>query len=153
VRIRSQRPIRRGAVLAEAAIVIGVFLILVFGTIDVGIAVFRHTVISQAARHGARQAMVHGEYATGLGVWGPTTVNVAATASDPVADSIRPMLAGCDLSGTNITVEWPDTTAPRNGFKKPVRVTITTNFNPIMTFIFGNPSFTLAASSTMPIAH
>ena len=150
MRVTTQRTARRGAVLAEGAIVVTVFLILVFGAIDVGIAVFRHSTISNAARHGARIAAVHGALANQTGVWGTSTVTVAATASDPKADAIRPLLGGCNLSATNITVEWPDSS---NAIKNKVRVTVTTGFNPIMTFIFGNPSFTLSASSTMPIAH
>lgn len=150
MRVSTQRTTRRGAVLAEGALVVTVFLILVFGAIDVGIAVFRHSTISNAARQGARIAAVHGALATQTGVWGTTTATVAATANDPKADAIRPLLGGCNLSATNITVEWPQSS---NAIKQPVRVTVTTGFNPIMTFIFGNPSFTLSASSTMPIAH
>jgi Flp pilus assembly protein TadG len=136
--------------LAEGAIVVTVFLVLVFGTIDIGIAVFRHSTISNAARQGARTAAVHGALANQKGVWGTATATVAATANDPKADCVRPLLGGCNLSATNITMEWPQNS---NAITKPVRVTVTTGFNPIMTFIFGNPTFTLSASSTMPISH
>src|SRR5262245_26201074 len=58
-----RRSARRGAVLAEAAIVIFVFLILVFGMMDLGIGVARNNALSQAARQGVRQAIVHGRLA------------------------------------------------------------------------------------------
>ena len=34
-----------------------------------------------------------------------------------------------------------------------VRVSISTDYQPMMAFIFGNPTFTLQATSTMQIAH
>jgi hypothetical protein len=145
---------RKGASLAEAAIVIVIFLMLVFGMIDLALGVLRSHLISDAARLGARHAIVHGSLAPSGwdgGPWGPGTIDVPATASGiPIVDKIRPLLIGCDLDQTRILVEWLDAD---NDVEQRVRVTVQTPYQPMMTFIFGSPTITLVGSSTMPIAH
>src|SRR4051794_39119232 len=118
---------RQGVVLAEAVIVIFVFLILVFGMMDFGIAVSRHNVLAQAARQGVRQAIVHGQLApTGWngGAMGMGTINEKATANDAIANVVRPMLGGSDPAATTVHVEWLDGS---NQVGKRVRVTLTTS--------------------------
>ena len=48
----------RGAAVVELALVAPLFLFLTFGLIDFGIALYRHQVIQNAARDGARRAVV-----------------------------------------------------------------------------------------------
>jgi Flp pilus assembly protein TadG len=142
-------PRRRGAVAVEAAVSALVFLTMVLGMIDLGVGVYRNNTLSQAARYLARQAIVHGQKSTSA--WGTTTVNVAASASgNAQANAVRPMLPSFNLASTTVHVEWLDAS---NAVGKRVRVTVSTPYHPIMTFIFGNPSITLSASSTMTIAH
>jgi hypothetical protein len=153
--LRRRRPARRGAVLVEAAIVLSVFLVLVLGMLDLGVGVFRHNTLSQAARHGARRAAVHGvKCLPGYegGPWGTGKVGpVAASASShPILAQIRPMLVGCDLDETQVEVEWPDAS---NDVEKRVRVTVTTSYQPVLTSFFGADPVTLRAASTIPIAH
>ena len=158
MRLQVRRPVRRGVVLAEAAIVTLVFLTLLLGTVDLGLGVFRFNSISQAARFGARQAIVHGNLAatgvatgSGWGPWGPTTINQVATATGtPAIDAVRPMLVGCNLSDTHVKFEWLNND---NSPEKPVRVTVTTTYKPIMLWVFGNVTINLQATSTMLIAH
>jgi Flp pilus assembly protein TadG len=144
---------RRGATTLEMAIVLGVFLTLTMGMLDLGIGVFRYHILANAARHGARQAIVHGAMASALGVWGPSTINVAAnTSAVPIIDGangLRPLLIGCNLAATQVRVEWPN----GNEVEDPVTVTVTSPYQPIMLFIFPNVPKTLSASSTMRIAH
>jgi Flp pilus assembly protein TadG len=154
MRLRLAKTKRRGATLAETAIVISVFLILVLGLLDLGIGVLRYNSVSHAARQGARQAMVHGALApAGVqgGPWGPGTISAPATASGiPAVAALQPFLFTCDPPSTTIQVAWPD------GNNQPgnrVSVTVTTPYQPMMTFIFGNPSITLQATSTVTIAH
>lgn len=145
---------RGGATLLEAAITLLVFLILVLGAIDLGIAIFRTTVLSQAARQGARQAIVHGNLAKPGwkgGPWGPATYGpVAATDSDPKAQAVAPYLGGMDPGDVQVTYTWIDGS---NLTEKRVRVTVTTTWSPLTLFIFGHLSLDLRGSSTMPIAH
>jgi Flp pilus assembly protein TadG len=135
----------------EAALVIPVFLGLVVGMIDLGIGVLHWCVLSEAARQGARQAIVHGALApSSVGSWGPTTYGpAAATDSSPIAAAVRAALAGMDPSTVTVKVEWPD------GDNQPdhsVRVTLTHTYRPLTGLIFSS-TFSLGAGSTMRIAH
>lgn len=153
--LRSTRTPRRAATLAEAAIVLPIFFLIVLGMIDLGIAVSRHNTLSNAARHGSRRAAVHGSKClSGFrgGPWGPTTVGplAASATTHPVLDEVRPMLTGVPTDDARITVEWPDAS---NEIEKRVRVTITCPYSPFVLSVFGISPFTLKASSTMPVAH
>ena len=65
---------RRGAAMVETALVLNIYMLLILGTCDLGIAVHRNNTLSQAARHGARQASVHGALAApSMAAWGPAT--------------------------------------------------------------------------------
>jgi Flp pilus assembly protein TadG len=140
---------RRGAALVEAAVVLGLFFAIVLGMIDLGTAVFRYHLTCQASRQGARLAIVHGALAQTQ--WGPSTYGpVAANDSSAIAQAIAPYLSGMDPSKATITVQWPD---GDNWPGSRAEVTVTTTYQPMMTFLFGSPSWTLSATSTMPIAH
>lgn len=145
--------VRRGGVTVEAAITIPVFLTLVLGMIDLSIAVARYNTLSQASRHGARQAVVHGKLAPAGwngGPWGTVTVDQQADTNAWPANAIGPMMANCPLDDSNIRVEWPD------GNNEPgsrVRVTVTSNYQPMITYIFGSDPIALSSSSTMLISH
>jgi Flp pilus assembly protein TadG len=145
-------------VTAEAAIVIPVFLTLVLGAIDLGVGVLRYNALSLAARQGARQAIVHGELAPSGwkgGSWGPSAINCSiaapagAGASQAVA-AVSPVLVSCPPNRTRVRVEWLDGS---NGMGDRVRFTVTSEYQPIVAFVFGAPTIPLSASSTMPIAH
>jgi Flp pilus assembly protein TadG len=143
---------RPGATLVETALVGLVFLMVILGTLDLGIAVLRYNVSSQAAAQGARIASVHGSLANGfLGSWGPATYGPAAgTDSNPIAQAIAPYLTGADPTAVTIKVEWLD---GDNNTGHRVRVTVTDTYHPITTFIFGNPTFNFSAVSIMTITN
>ncbi len=152
---KTRRKHRRGAAVLEMAIILMTFLVLTMGMLDMGIGVFRYHIVAQAARFGARPAIVHGDRATQLGSWGTATIDVPANANgipsvDGDDDGIAPMLVGCDLSQTRIRVEWLE---GGNSFEQPVRVTLTSPYTPIFSFIFPIATIDLTASSTMGIAH
>lgn len=146
------KPGRRGASAVEMSIVVFVFLVLVLGMLDLGLGVFRYNTFAQAARQGARQAIVHGSMADRLGTWGPAPYSGLASDAHPIAAAIRPSLAGSDLSEITIQAEWPDGGNDVSEDHR-VRVTVSGPYRPMMTFIFGSPTITLRASSTMAIAH
>ncbi len=152
---KTRKKHRRGAAVLEMSIILMTFLVLTMGMLDMGIGVFRYHIVAQAARFGARRAIVHGDRATQLGSWGTATIDVAANANgipivDGVDDGIAPMLVGCDLSQSRIRVEWLE---GGNSFEQPVRVTLTSPYTPIFSFIFPIATIDLTASSTMGIAH
>jgi Flp pilus assembly protein TadG len=135
---------RRGAVLVETALVLLVFLLLILGMLDLGIAVLRNHLVAEAARQGARQAIVHGSKATQLGTW--TAGNYQA----PLRQFVLPLLPGIDPDTVAVQADWPD---GGNDPGQRVRVTVSTSYRPIITLLFGSPSFNLSATSVMPIAH
>jgi Flp pilus assembly protein TadG len=145
---------RRGATILELGIVLLAFVVLTFGMLDLGLGVFRYHILANAARQGARRAIVHGALASnGLGSWGTGTINVVATdTAVPIVggttDGIQPMLVGCNLSQTWVNVQWID---GGNAQGNRVRVTVTSPYTPFMT-LYLKP-VTLSAASTMQIAH
>jgi len=142
---------RRGATLVETTVVLLLFLTFLFGMLDLGLAVFRHQILSFVARRGAREVIVHGEYADRLGIWGPAPISGTLDSLDPaIRGKLEPCLVGIAPQDIDVQITWLDGT---NYFKKRVQVTLTTDYAPITTFVFGNPSFQLHATSTMPIAH
>jgi Flp pilus assembly protein TadG len=151
---------RRGAVLVDAALVMLTFLTLVLGMIDLGIAVFRQQVVSRAAREGARRVIVNGKAA--MTTWGTAPINSPATAQNvPIVTWLvsgdgqfyRGALPGLNLTATTIQVAWLDGNNDPEATFNRVQVTVSTTYKPMMTFIFGSPTYTLSAASTMTIAH
>ncbi len=149
---RSRR--RPGAVSIEAVVIFLVFMTLCLGMLDLGIGVFQYHVVSEAARQGARQAIVHGQMAPADwngGPWGPSTIDKKANATGiPLVTAIQPYLVGIDLSQTTIKAQWLD---GGNAADQRVSVTVTTTYQPSITFIFANTTYSLSATSIMPIAH
>jgi Flp pilus assembly protein TadG len=159
-RFRSRRR-RRGATAIEAALTLSLLVTLVLGMLDLGLWVSRQHMLAHAARQIARQAVVHGALATKLGKWGPATITTNAVAPNPVnpndASSVIRKIASDSLTDWNrsqvtVKVTWPDGGNDPT-LEQRVRVTLTGPYHPIMTFIFGNPAYTLSAASTMQIAH
>lgn len=151
MRIRSAGARRRGATLVEAAVVFLVFLTLILGALDLGIAVFRSHVLAGAARQAARQAVVHGSMATPLGTWGPAPVGpVTAEDPSPLPQAVAAYLPGLDPASVTVQAEWPD---GGNAWGQRVRVTVTAPYQPALTGLFGAGPITLSATATMRIAH
>lgn len=135
----------------ETAIVLAVFLLLILGALDLGIATYRYNTLSQAARQGARQAAVHGSLApAAMGTWGPGTYSGTAGDGSVYAQAVSPMLVGFPLSNVNLQVEWLD---GGTAVQQRVRFRVTTTYRPVVTTLFTNSTYTLTAASTMPIAH
>jgi Flp pilus assembly protein TadG len=162
---------RRGTALVEAAIVTSVFVTLIFGMIDLGIALFHQHVTSEAARQGARQAIIHGYRAasgTTMNAWGPTppylpalaghslyagSTRATVPASDPadeLAATIAPYLVGLDPSSVTITIQWPD---GNNDIGNRVTVSVRTSYQRPVAFLFGDRPIVIGGSSTMTIMH
>jgi hypothetical protein len=171
VRPVTKRRNQRGAALVEAAIVTSVFVTLIFGMIDLGIALFRKHVASEAARQGTRNAIIHGYLApsgTTMNAWGPTppylpplpghslyagstcTTVPAGDPSDELARTIMPYLAGIDPGTVTITIQWPD---DNNDLGNRVTVSVTTTYQPPAAFLFGAGPIAIGGSSTMTIMH
>jgi Flp pilus assembly protein TadG len=154
MRLPKRNQQQSGAVSLEGLVIFLVFLTLCLGMLDLGIGVFQYHLVSEAARQGARLAIVHGQMApTGWngGAWGPSTINEKANATGvPLVTAIQPYLVGIDLSQATIKAQWLD---GGNAPEQRVSVTVTATYQPSIAYIFSNTSYTLSATSTMPIAH
>jgi hypothetical protein len=132
-----------------------ILLSLMLGMIDMGIAVFRMHVISEAARQGARRAICQGispptPSKLNGGPWGPTAFSGDGNSSNPIVTTISNYFAGLDPSQVTINVTWPD---GNNKLESRVTYQVSTTWTPMITWIFGSPTYNLTASSTMLILH
>jgi Flp pilus assembly protein TadG len=143
---------RTGATTLETALALSIFVTLILGAVDLGYGVFRQHVLSHATRQLARQAIVHGGLAERTGVWGPGSISMKASQTGEIPAAIAASLVGWNLEDVEIQVDWMDGgNDARLGHR--IRVAMTAPYRPMMTFIFGNPTITLTATSTMSIAH
>jgi len=127
---KSSRKNRRGAAVVEFAMVVPVFVLLVFGMIEFGRAVMVKQVLVNATREGARQAVLDGS----------TMADVQAR--------IDEYLSASSINGATTTV----TPAPQAaGFGEPVAVTISVPFEDVswLTMPLYLGGTTLTASSVM----
>ncbi|MBI5396676.1 MAG: pilus assembly protein [Verrucomicrobia bacterium] len=90
---------KRGQSLVEFAIGLLVLLLLVFGVVDLGRAVFAYNSISHCAREGTRYAVVHGAES-------PTPIGPAD--NDPALDNLlrAKYAVGLDTSRLTINSNW-----------------------------------------------
>lgn len=168
--LRRRHPRSPGQSLVEFALVLPVFLFMLFGLIDVGRFVYLNSTLSQAAREGARLGSVEASYrgssdpACGS-LGGPVCpANDAALLADVASAANRMMapfgsVATTDMScvmapptGTPPSGNWTGTTCSNHAPGNVISVRVTASFTPITPIIgqlFGTR--TLAGSATMSI--
>jgi hypothetical protein len=150
--------------MVEGSIILTTFVTLALGIIDMGIAVFQYHLVSEASRQAARIASLHGSRAPATwdgGTWGTTAYSGAGDSSDTIAAAIRGTgaFAGLNAKDVTISMEWPqgsnDAAPPSPGIPgtNTVQVTVSSEWAPLMLFLFGKKTVTLSATSVMPIAH
>ena len=120
----------RGAYLVEFAIIAPVFLLLVFGLMEFGRAIWSYSSVAHAAREGVRYAIVRGEESGRL-----------ATSSE-IETYVRER-AG--LSSAQVTTTW----TPNNKPGSVVQVQVNYSFQPSVPMI---PSMALTSTSRMVIS-
>lgn len=142
---------RRGVALLEAAIVLGVFLTLLLGSLDLMLMVFRDNTMAQAARRLARAAIVRGEGVAGFAEpWGPAPYSGTADDDTQQAAAIRDVLVAVDPADVQIRISWPDAA---NATGNRVEVVVSMQHQPIVASLFGVDAYPLTATSTMRIEH
>lgn len=138
--------LRRGAAMVETALVLSAWMILLLGTLDIGMILFRHTVMQQIAERAARLAMIRGANSTPqIASWGPATVRVRLHQSDPVANLLRPSTCGLTPSGFEVLLEWTD-----GGNQRDQRVTVTVSSAQdtiLQSLLPGNGSFAMQSTA------
>lgn len=144
--MKRRRAARTGTTLVETAVLLGLFLFLVVGVLDMGLALMRRHILQAGADHAVRRAVVYGKYAATP--WGPQTLGPAAASLDhPAAEAVRSRLVGISPDQVVLTVEWLD------GSNEPgcrVRVKLATTYDPVL---FGLMEATpLVAQAVQPIS-
>jgi hypothetical protein len=119
---RGQSP--RGMALAEFAIGLTVLLLLVFGIVDLGRAVFAYNTISNCAREGTRFAIVHGAES-------PEPVGPAS--NDPALENRLRQKYALGLDGNRLSIQssWSNS---NNAPGSMVTITVRYNFQPATLF-------------------
>jgi Flp pilus assembly protein TadG len=92
----------RGATLLETALVLSLIVLVLLGTITLGLGVFRYEQVAELARQGARYASVRG------GQYQQETGQAAATSRDVYTQAILPNAIGLTPSNLSYSVSWDD---------------------------------------------
>jgi Flp pilus assembly protein TadG len=97
--IRRFRTAEEGATLVEVALVSSILFAMVFGIIMISLALYTYDFVGDAARIGARYAMVRGAYCTGFS-------DCNATQTD-IQNYLRGIAyPGIDPTKINVTADW-----------------------------------------------
>ena len=170
---RAARPRRRGQAMVEFALVAPLFFLLLFSIIEFGRAVYYIQMLNNAAREGARYAIVHGGpgWRTGCasGPFPATPAYANAIVCDPTGDRVvaankSAAIAIIDASANDFQVHvlWcandgdiadcPGTDGDGdNGRNQTVKVSVTYTFQPMIAGVVPLPTFTMTGGSTLVI--
>lgn len=131
----------RGSSLIEFSLIGFMFLVVLFGIIEVGRMVLVYTTVANAARAGARYAIVHGGDRTGSGVDGPSGSGSTAQVQSVVRNFASAGLL--DTSRLTITVAYSN----GNSAGSPVTVTVTYPYDPFFSYFGSMLNYTLGSTS------
>lgn len=86
---------QRGSTVAEFAVVAGLFFMIIFGIIEFGRLLYTHNALTDAARRGARYAVLHPENAPcvqNVVIYGETNINpvTCAPTGSPLINGLAP---------------------------------------------------------------
>jgi len=146
------RPIRRGATALEAAVTMPIYLLIVLGTLDLGMAVFRQHQVTNAANLLSRKAATHGSRASRLGVWGPATIIGTAADGTAIGDFVAARIPGPNPADVTYRIEWPDGGNDARSNHR-TKVTVTADHRLVITSLFGVEPMTIRSSITSAITH
>jgi Flp pilus assembly protein TadG len=166
----SRRTNQRGQALVEFALTLPVFLLLVFGVFDFGRAVWAYSMVSEAARAGARAGMIAASKAPAAAAYN-TVISAAILEIVPAAmagfdssqddksnTSIVTLFCtsshtdtGCSSSSPGALPCSPTVSSPPNYY---VSVTVTGKYQPVVGSFLGIPQsgITLKATSQRCLA-
>ena len=132
-RIIRRRPASKGQALVEFALIFPIFVLILFGLFDVGRAVFAYNTLSNAARQGARVAIVNQsetnidaeamQHAIGLGV---AADDVTVTYTKPDGTSCAsPYTIGCFVD-VSVSYTYTAATPIIGNLLDPITITAST---------------------------
>jgi Flp pilus assembly protein TadG len=157
----------RGQTLVEFTLILPVFLLVLFGILDAGRLVYMNTVLSQAAREGARVASVEASWigssdASCNTTGGPKCPATSTALRSDITSAANRMVTPfgpvtqvyvrCDPPASAPTGSWTDQTCGSNAATDIVSVRVVLTFNPI-TPVIGQiiGSIPLSGAATMVI--
>jgi hypothetical protein len=160
----------RGQALVEFALIIPLFLVLLFAIFDFGRVVWANDALANAAREAARYAIVHGGSATTacpVGPLDPLKVAPSPSASCPHPSPSKQAIVDVASSfsvagGAPITVDVcygagcsgsTDVALTYNDRFTPVTVTVSSAVDLVTGRLLGRGSFALSSRSTMLVNH
>jgi Flp pilus assembly protein TadG len=138
----------RGQALAEFALVVPIFLLLLLGIIEAGRFMFFYETLNHATREGARYAIVNGSNST----WCPTgTPAPSSYACDPDGTNViaRVRSAAFGVMGGALDVPVP-TWSPDNSRGSTVRVTASYTYRTLVPLV-PLPPITVQAESSLVV--
>ena len=132
----------RGTNLIEFALVLPLVVIFLLGTMDMGMLVYAYCTVSEAARGGARYAIVNGSM---------SAAPVGPTANDTtVASVVQNYAPALDPTRLTVTSSWPSSS---NNATCPVTVTATYQYLLFTGRLIGIGPVNVKGSTTMVITH
>jgi len=143
MRIPAMRRVQadEGSTIIEFSLVAIMFIIVLLGVVELGRMVLVYTTMANAARAGARYAIVHGADRTGSGVDGPSGPGSPCTCTQITTVVKNFASAGLlDTANLTVTVSYPNGS---NAAGKPVTVTVSYPYDPII------PYFSTILNKTM----
>lgn len=132
----------RGAAIIEFSIISLMFIIVLLSVVEMGRMILVYTTLANAARAGARYAIVHGGERTGSGLTGPSgpgnIVQVQAVVQNFASAGLL------NTSNLTINVTYP---TGLNTAGSPVAVSVAYPYDPLLTYFRSILSTTLGSTS------
>ncbi len=161
MRTMSARKRQRGSALLEYAVIVTVFLMLIFGIIDFGRALYTYHYLSNAARDATRWSAVNGTTCNSDGSCNGTGgMNNGTASTTDIKNYVKNNVpSAIDPAKLTTNVNFLNSNGPTacgsGGLAAPgctVQVQISYAFNFVTPLVF-NKTMTLSSTSEMVIAH
>lgn len=142
-----------GSTQIEFAFVAVLLVMILLGVVEMGRMVLAYTAIADAAKAGARYAMVHGVDRTGSGADGPSSASsysqIQTVAQNYAAAGLL------DSSSVNVSVSYPNHsgTVAGNYPGDPVQVTVSYTYTPLIGYFSSALTQTLSSTSEATITY
>lgn len=149
----------RGQALVEFAFVAPIFFLMLYAIIEFGRYVYMVQILNNAAREGARYAIVHGSQS--LSPTGP--LPGGATSPDPTGEDVKAVVRKFAVGVIGGSISFPNTGCvhgetsgpcwqPDDGRESTIEVTVRTTFTTLIPIV-PLPTITIDGASTLVINH
>lgn len=154
---------QHGQSMVEFAMLLPAFMFIVAGIFDFSRAIFYYNSLAEAARVGARYAIVRGENAASTDQTGPCTGSATCTCDDtdgtggnpPNGSAIRTVVlsrtTGMNSADVTVTCSWPDVNTSGsylNQRNKRVKVKVEYTYQPVLLSFIPAGNITLQGETT-----